>query len=101
MMTVDTARAACADRAPRLFFPEPATTKDAYRPAQSICAACPVKRACRLEALEAEGRKGLAYRHGMYGGWTPSVRVRIAERVYGPVDRECVQGDMFDMEEEL
>jgi len=42
-----------------------------YRMARRVCASCPVRRACGVEALENR------YGWGMWGGWSPGGRDRV------------------------
>lgn len=73
-----TARAACRDDDPEIYFDERAKSGLA-------CAYCPVRGVCLEEALTAEGSLGADERFGIYGGLTSRERVTIArERGFGP-----------------
>lgn len=64
-------RAACVGADPDLFFPSdyyPANTKEAL----AYCRACDVRQDCLNDALD-RGETD----HGLWGGLTPSQRVRI------------------------
>jgi WhiB family transcriptional regulator, redox-sensing transcriptional regulator len=67
-------QAACRDRDPEQFFPEPGEqTKVAE--AKAICASCQVRDHCRDLAVKAAG--GLDADHGVFGGTLPGERSRL------------------------
>lgn len=71
------AQAKCRDVSPRVFFP---TFGQTYDDARAICAACPVQSECLEWAMGLERGCGLAERHGMYGGLTPTERYKFRKR---------------------
>lgn len=67
--------AACAGMDPEFFFPKNGGN-DPYRACRQVCNRCPVRRACLEQALDVEsGDKW--WRHGMFGGATPSERAAM------------------------
>lgn len=65
--------AACREMSPDLFYDEPGETSR-YEEARSVCAGCPVRKACLADALSWE-RPGT--RHGVIGGLTARERARL------------------------
>ena len=65
--------AACRGMADDTFFPDPGDTA-AVNHAKTVCAGCPVRRACLAEALAEEGGRTKAYRFGVRGGKTHGQR---------------------------
>lgn len=56
----------------------PAATDDTTaQAATEVCAECPVRQACLMFALRAEGCKETSARYGIYGGKTPRQRRTI------------------------
>ena len=81
------ARAACAGAPADVFFPpKGGTGVDARR----ICATCPVRLPCLAYALDVEGDGGFRQRHGIYGGLTPTERIKLNRRKR---DRACHTSD--------
>lgn len=77
------ASAACRGEDPELFFPVSETALIAQmdiRRAKDICLGCPVRQACLDDAMDVEGRSGVAYRHGIRGGLLASERAALARR---------------------
>ncbi|MBY8887040.1 WhiB family transcriptional regulator [Streptomyces sp. PTM05] len=72
------ARPACQDADPLLFFPE-GRREDNWRigKAKAICAACPVIRACLLTAIRQQDNDGI------WGGCTPAERRALVRDVRG------------------
>ena len=73
--------ALCRNAPLKVFFPAgkpqgTGTSKPDYRPAQRICALCPVREACLSEAMLMERTNG--GRHGVWGGLTPDERAALA-----------------------
>ncbi|QCX81104.1 Transcriptional regulator WhiB2 [Streptomyces sp. YIM 121038] len=68
-------RAACRDVEPEEMFPDSDAVRIKF--AQTVCAACPVTRACLVLALRAEGKAGRDSRYGIFGGLTPRQRHRL------------------------
>jgi WhiB family redox-sensing transcriptional regulator len=66
-------QAACRDRDPEQFFPEPGEQAKAAE-AKAICAGCQVRDHCRDLAVKAAG--GLDQDHGVFGGTLPAERSR-------------------------
>jgi transcription factor WhiB len=68
-----TARAACVDADPEIFFPD---RSQSYGPARRICAECPALNECRAYAdrVEAEVRSFSWF--GMFAGESPKERYR-------------------------
>jgi WhiB family transcriptional regulator, redox-sensing transcriptional regulator len=64
-------QAACRDRDPEQFFPEPGEQTKAAE-AKAICASCQVRDHCRDLAVKAAG--GLDHDHGVFGGTLPAER---------------------------
>lgn len=62
-----------------LWFPNPGDT-EATDAAKSVCAACPVRRACLADALTEEGGRTAANRFGVRGGKTHSQRYHLYSR---------------------
>lgn len=63
-------QAACLTEDPELFFPVGEIGSQALyqiEQARSICARCPVQRACLDDAMTTEGGGGRDTRHGMWG----------------------------------
>lgn len=75
-------QAACAQVDPETFFPGKAdhTIPDReWAPARAICTGCPVMAECATAAVQAEGRRAITSRFGMWGGLTPAQRHALAE----------------------
>ena len=66
------ALAACRGTGPALFFPDD-HGPDAYAPARSLCAGCPVIAEC--DAV------GAHEHHGMWAGRTPAERRKMRRRI--------------------
>ena len=65
---------------PELFFPAPLSGRNAdqiYAPARRVCAQCPVRNDCLLEAMAVEGDRNVQYRAGVWGGLSPGQRVDL------------------------
>jgi WhiB family redox-sensing transcriptional regulator len=73
------ADAACRDHPKDLFFPPPGTPSSSYAQARAICSSCSVRHECLVVALHYEARPDVPYRYGMWGGYTPRERDRLAE----------------------
>lgn len=69
-------RAVCRGLNDDPFFPTPGDTSGANY-AKSICATCPVRRACLDDALQAEGGRAKDNRFGVRGGKTTSQRYSL------------------------
>jgi WhiB family transcriptional regulator, redox-sensing transcriptional regulator len=67
-------QAACRDRDPEQFFPEPGEHTKAAE-AKAICAGCQVRDHCRDLAVKAAG--GLDADYGVFGGTLPAERSRL------------------------
>jgi WhiB family transcriptional regulator, redox-sensing transcriptional regulator len=67
-------QAACRDRDPEQFFPEPGEQAKAAE-AKAICASCRVRDHCLDLAVKAAG--GLDADHGVFGGTLPAERSRL------------------------
>jgi WhiB family redox-sensing transcriptional regulator len=67
-------QAACRDRDPEHFFPEPGEQAKAAE-AKAICAGCQVRDHCLDLAVKAAG--GLDQDHGVFGGTLPAERSRL------------------------
>lgn len=68
--------AECAEISPDFFFPDDeATNAHTYTAARTVCARCPVIRECLQYALTEE------INHGMFGGLTPTQRLRLLRGV--------------------
>lgn len=65
--------ALCKGIEPEVFFPERGDHRTAQL-AREICAACPVKVACLLDALRTEGDASRGHRYGIRGGANPEER---------------------------
>jgi len=71
-----------------------------YKDLRKLCAGCPLRTPCRRLALDMEGTLAAGSRFGMWGGWSPHQRARIAELLGLSVEADPdVQGDLFDMED--
>jgi WhiB family redox-sensing transcriptional regulator len=75
--------AACRTANFRLFFPADGEGQDQWRgidAARDICDTCPVRVACLEDALRKEGNVTTSYRHGLWGGLTPTERYALTRR---------------------
>jgi WhiB family transcriptional regulator, redox-sensing transcriptional regulator len=70
--------ALCTEIGVEGFYPEGAGEgKALYNQARRVCAACPVSDACLDTALEHERGLDHSFRHGMWGGKTPTERAAL------------------------
>jgi WhiB family redox-sensing transcriptional regulator len=72
--------AACSEIGIAIFHPEGRgrELKEAIAAAKTICAGCPVRRACLTEALRLEGAADRYSRDGIWGGLTGPERAALA-----------------------
>jgi hypothetical protein len=72
--TAWTARAACADDDPEMYFDE------RYLPSNLSCGRCPLAAECLDLAMKAEGTTAASMRFGVYGGLSTTERAVLARR---------------------
>ena len=70
-------QALCAGAPDHIFFPIHGAPADTAR---RYCAACPVRIDCLRFALDVEDGCGPRVRHGVWGGMTPTERIRLSQR---------------------
>ena len=66
-------RAACAGTDETVFHPHVGSAHG-YDEARRLCAGCPVRNECLVDAMTVEGSKGVCERHGLRAGLTPQQR---------------------------
>ncbi|MFI8360763.1 WhiB family transcriptional regulator [Streptomyces sp. NPDC085612] len=71
--------AVCAQTDPDVFFPERGEA-DKTRAAKQVCLGCEVRKQCLVDALDREGDLAATHRFGVWGGYSPRERSRIAAR---------------------
>ncbi|HEY9367890.1 WhiB family transcriptional regulator [Streptomyces sp.] len=71
--------AECLNTDPEVMFPDPSDRKGNER-ARSICATCPVRKACLAAAMDEEGGKAKESRWGVRGGLTGGQRYYLRTR---------------------
>lgn len=70
--------AVCAQTDPDEFFPEKGES-DKTRASKKICNDCPVRALCLEEAMATEGNRSASGRFGVWGGYSPVERTRLAK----------------------
>lgn len=75
-----TARAACRDADPRLWFVEPGGRPADRALARLFCRRCPVRPDCLALAMDAEEGLPAHKRHGVFGGLGPTQRYELEQR---------------------
>ncbi len=75
--------AACVGQPERWFFPNGggSAATAAYRKGRQVCAHCPVRERCLIEAMRMEGWLDAQWRFGLWGGLTPGERVELMRRM--------------------
>ncbi|WP_327169515.1 WhiB family transcriptional regulator [Streptomyces subrutilus] len=73
-----TADGMCAQTDPDEFFPEKGES-DKTRAAKRICQSCLVREQCLDAAMASEGNRSASGRFGVWGGYSPKERVRLAQ----------------------
>lgn len=68
----------CTSRVPKGNQPDPYDTTDEFK-AKALCAGCPVKRECLMDALEFEGDLVARSRWLIRGGKTPEQRATLSK----------------------
>lgn len=73
-----TAYGLCAQTDPDSFFPDKGQA-DKTRTAKKVCQSCPVRELCLDAAMTSEGNRAASARFGVWGGYSPRERTRLAQ----------------------